>query len=174
MVTIHRLKKNGHCLKEINRLLPQLSASGNYTLLDRKRLKQRWLNPDFHIFVVSDKTHQNPEKLIGLCTIFFQWNLGHCISEIHDVVVDKPHRGRGFGDLMTARLKKEARTFAKRHKTDLKLYLTSRSKRRVANRMYHKHGFVLVAKAVGKWGTNLYKIAITAHGTIKKPAPSKN
>ena len=95
-----------------------------------------------------------------MASIFFQKNLGRWIAEIHDVVVDKEYRGRGLGEKITLVLIEDARRFAKVKKAQIKLYLTSRPSRVVANKLYEKLGFELVAEACGEHGTNLYKMTI--------------
>lgn len=56
-----------------------------------------------------------------MATIFFQRTLSGWIAEIHDVVVDKNHRGKGVGEQLMRKLLETAEEFAKEHKQDIKV-----------------------------------------------------
>lgn len=98
--------------------------------------------------------------MVGMATIFFQRNIARYIAEVHDVVVDECYRGKGIGDALVRHTLACAHAFAQEHGEKIKLYLTSRPSRVAANALYRNLGFVLVARADGDWGTNLYKIMI--------------
>lgn len=162
MIKINRVKPKDahHALAAINLLLPQLSPSGKATTLTLKELKECLYNKNFYLFVAEDTSESHILVILGMGSIFFQRNTGGWIAEIHDVVVDKNERDRGFGSKINTRLIKEAENFSRLHQKPIKLYLTSRPSRVIANKMYIKQGFVLVAKAKDEWGTNLYKMVI--------------
>ena len=160
MLIIRLLEKHEPCVAGINRLLPQLSASGNVELLTEEALKECFKNVNFNIFIAEDCGKTYPYTFVGMATIFFQRNLGRWIAEIHDVVVDKNYRQRGIGKELVKKLIEHTRSFAKEHDVKLKLYLTSRPSREVANQLYVGLQFTLVAQAQGVWGTNLYKMIL--------------
>ncbi|OGZ30519.1 MAG: hypothetical protein A3J00_03510 [Candidatus Niyogibacteria bacterium RIFCSPLOWO2_02_FULL_45_13] len=145
----------------INRLLPQLHPSGNGDKISETEFVDCLLNGNFHLFVAVDDSKKYPDSFAAMASIFFQRNLGRWIAEIHDVVVDKEYRGRGLGEKITLALIEDAKRFAKVKNAKIKLYLTSRPSRVVANKLYEKLGFELVAEARGEQGTNLYKMMIT-------------
>lgn len=147
-------------LGAINRLRPQLSPSKKVKPLALEELGECLQDKNFHLFVAEDMLKDQMSSLLGMGSIFFQKNLGSWIAEIHDIVVDKKERDKGFGKKIVARLIEEAKEFASSKKGPIKLYLTSRPNRVKANNLYIKLGFVLVAKATGKQGTNLYKMVI--------------
>ncbi len=120
-------------------------------------------NPNFHLFVAVDDQSKFPENYLGMGSIFFQRNLARWIAEIHDVVVDEPQRGKHIGEHITRALIATAQRFANERGQKIKLFLTSRPSRVAANALYQKLGFVLVARSVGVWGTNLYKMNIVPH-----------
>lgn len=144
----------------INRLLPQLHPSGEGERIGPEDLALCLMDKNQHIFVAFDDSKKYPENFAAMGSIFFKRNLGRWIAEIHDVVVDGEYRGQGLGEKITVTLIEDARKFAKEKGVKIKLYLTSRPSRTAANNLYQKLGFVLVAKAEGEWGTNLYKMPI--------------
>ncbi|MEK7567144.1 MAG: GNAT family N-acetyltransferase [Patescibacteria group bacterium] len=145
-------------LEEINHLLPQLNPSAKTEPMTARTLKLCFSNPNFLLFIADDWA---VKRIAGIGSIFFQRNIGREIAEIHDVVVDQSYRGQGTGEKIVRALVEDAKTFCKDMGIPkLKLYLTSRPERTGANKLYQKLGFVLVAKAEGEWGTNLYKIII--------------
>ncbi|QQG44959.1 MAG: GNAT family N-acetyltransferase [Candidatus Sungiibacteriota bacterium] len=154
-------------LATINRLLPQLSPSGKAVPLTIEELNECLGNQNFYLFVARETSGGGEQLLLGMGSIFFQRNLGRWIAEIHDIVVDKDHRGQGIGEIIVRHLIENARGFAREHRLPVKLYydhlflgLTSRPSRVEANKLYLKLGFVQVAEAKGEWGTNLYKMMI--------------
>lgn len=152
-------------LEGINALLAQLPKDSKLSLEELSEC----LNQNFALFIAVQAVDEHfnpwqsvPEDYLGMATIFFQKNLSGWIGEIHDVVVDKNHRGRGIGKRLVRKLLETAEEFARKHRQDVKLYLTSRPERTSANRLYRKLGFHLVACANGKSGTNLYKMVVLA------------
>lgn len=163
MLKITRLTLQTVDLQGINKLLTQQSPGAVNREITAEELVECLSNPLFYLFVVEDD-QQNSKNYLGMASIFFQRNLARWIAEIHDVVVDSSHRGQGLGKLLTNELMNCALEFAINRKTKIKLYLTSRPSRLEANALYSKLGFVLVAKANGDWGTNLYKLIVEPSG----------
>lgn len=144
---------------EINRLLPQLFSSGKGHPAHFDDIDQALGNRNFSLFV-AEHPH-DPGRVIGMAIILFQWKLSGWEGYIHDVVVDKPHRREGIGDALTEKLLKTAQEFSRKQQKAMTLFLTSKPEREAANTMYLKHGFELVARAVGENGRNLYQKTIT-------------
>jgi GNAT superfamily N-acetyltransferase len=143
---------------QINWLLGQQSPSER--VIEASELQTLLDNPLFYLFVVQD----HDRKYIGVATMFFQRSLTRWIAEIHDVVVDENFRGQGFGKQLTSKAMETALEFSVLHGVNIKLFLTSRPSRVAANKLYQKLGFVLVSKAHGPWGTNLYKRLVEPTG----------
>ena len=90
---------------------------------------------------------------IGMASIHFRQTLIRKVGIIEDVVTDKNYRGKGIGRKLTEMLIEEA----KKRRAEY-IELTSNPKRKAAIALYKKLGFKLIAKAVGKNGTNLYRL----------------
>lgn len=150
--------------KKINELFAQQTPEKTQGIINEKELREVLSNPLLHIFVVFDSNENGRENYLGMATIFFQKNLAKWIAEIHDVVVNEEHRGRGVGKTLINKILEDAREFCKIRNVKLNLYLTCRPSRVAANSLYLKLGFVQVAKAHGEWGTNLYKIIVEPQG----------
>lgn len=142
-------------LNDINLLLEEQSP-GARDNVSVDEIRQILSDPTFYLFVARDG-----EKIAGMASFFVRRNLARWMAEIHDVVVSQEYRGQGLGKQLTLALLAELRKIAHQEGTKIKLYLTSRPSREVANLMYRKLGFTLVAEASGEWGTNLFKMIIT-------------
>jgi ribosomal protein S18 acetylase RimI-like enzyme len=142
-------------LHDINGLLAQLSEKAKRR--SRGDLKRIVEGTDM-IMVVA----MVGKLTIGMASIYFRETLTKKVGVIEDVVVDRKYRGKGIGQKLTEMLIEEA----KRRNTNRVEYpryyleLTSKPKRKAANALYKKFGFKLAAKAVGKNGTNLYRLSI--------------
>jgi ribosomal protein S18 acetylase RimI-like enzyme len=165
MIEIRRIKQNSDfSVGGINNLLAQQSPGETERTLQAEDLGNLVLcNSLFHLLVAVLKD-ESGERYVGMGTIFFQCNLARWIAEIHDVVVDENFRGLHLGEKIIKSLLDVALQFSKSRNIKIKLFLTSRPSRVAANALYQKLGFVLVAKAEGDWGTNLYKIIVEPTG----------
>lgn len=155
---IKRITETDFSEADVNHLLAQQSPGVRH--IDAKDLQEALSNPHFYFLAALNDNC----AYMGMATIFFQRNLARWIAEIHDVVVDEQYRGMGIGKDLTIATMNTALLFAIERNVSLKLFLTSRPSRVVANNLYRKLGFVLVAKATGPWGTNLYKIIVEPSG----------
>lgn len=153
----------------INELLAQQTPAKTQRIINKKELQEVLSDPLFYMFVAVDSNETESENYLGMATIFFRKNLARWIAEIHDVVVDEQSRGRGIGKLIINNILETARGFCKERNIKLILYLTCRPSRTAANSLYARLGFVLVAKAHGEWGTNLYKIIVDPQGLRRLP-----
>ena len=153
MIKIKVLKKDlSECVDRLNDLLKQLSA--RIAPLTEKEFSKFAKNNDFYIFGAFDGN-----ELVGIASIAFFTTLSGLRAEIHDVVVDEKHRGRGISTLLVQKLLDTARDFVKKNNKKLKVSLTSKSRRKAANRLYVKLGFKLLASAING-GTNYYRLEI--------------
>lgn len=163
MIYIYRLEVvNKNIFEMINNLMTQLSAFKT-TKISQENIESCLKNKNFYLLIVVDTEYPNPIKcgIVGIGSIFFQQNLTGWIGEIHDIVVDEKYRGRGIGKFIVENLLTEARNFAKNTNVEIKLYLTSRPERTVANALYLKLGFNIMASSTSETGTNLFKKLIT-------------
>jgi len=158
MLEIKRLFVANSSYKAINRLLPHLSLTAPPITLEE--LHQGLRQSNFYLFVAEDDTKGHDENLVGMALIYFIWRPEGWTGSIHCVVVDEEYRGQHIGQILIEKLIQTAKEFAQTIQKKFKVYLTSRPSRVVANSMYQKLGFRLVAKADDEWGTNLYKIVI--------------
>lgn len=147
-------------IRAINKLVAQ-QTPGKEDLITLNDLDIALANPNFHLFVAIS---EDAKEYYGMASLFLQRNLVRWMGEVHDVVVDEAHRGKGIGLALNEELLTFALEFAKKEKASIKLYLTSRPSRVAANELYKKLGYVLVATANGEWGTNLYKIIVEPNG----------
>ncbi len=159
MINISRIEK-ADFIEGINRLLPQLTPSNKKYIITKSELQEALRNPNFYLLIAEDSSQKYPKNFVGMGSIFFQRNLGRWIAEIHDIVVDENYRKRGVGTKIVVELVNVAKVFVRQKKNKVKLYLTSRPSRVEANKLYLRIGFVQVAQAAGKWGTNLYKMIV--------------
>ncbi|MEK9152717.1 MAG: GNAT family N-acetyltransferase [Patescibacteria group bacterium] len=165
MIAIKRILPGVHInLGEVNRLLGQQSPGNPNRNINPDELNGVLCDPLYVMLAAVDADMAGHEHWRGMATIFFQRNLTRWMAEIHDVVVDEPFRGQGIGERLTCELMDIALEFCQKRNIKLKLSLISRPSRKAANGLYVKLGFVLVAKADGEWGTNLYKIIVEPHG----------
>lgn len=155
---IKRITETDFSEADVNHLLAQQSPGVRH--IDAKDLQEALSNPHFYFLAALNDNCD----YMGMATIFFQRNLARWIAEVHDVVVDEQYRGMGIGKDLTIATMNTALLFAIERNVSLKLFLTSRPSRVVANNLYRKLGFVLVAEATGQWGTNLYKIIVEPSG----------
>jgi len=139
-MNIEKIKKVSDTdLPNINKLLPQLSASAQN--LDHATLTNIIESDSSHVLIAREN-----EEIFGMLTlIVFQIPTG-VRDWIEDVVVSENARGKGVGRLLiegAIRLAKENNA-----KT---IELTSRPTREAANRLYQKIGFQ-------QRETNVYRI----------------
>lgn len=131
---------------DINRLLIQLSEkTGRKSKEDVKGILEQ---QNAVIFVIFDE-----KIIIGVAGIHFRKPLMRTVGTIEDVVVLRKFRNKGFGRKLIELLIEEAK-----ERGAVYVELTSKPNRKEANAMYESMGFKLVAEAVGKDGTNLYRL----------------
>jgi len=158
MIEIKRLTEDdANYFGAVNRLLKQLSEKAPE--ISKSDLRYAAMQTHTYLFLAIDTEKSGDDSVVGMALIFFSWRPEGWLGEIHSVVVDSAYRGRGIGNMLTQELLKTAQDRAKEMKRPIALYLTSNPKREAANKMYQKHGFELVAAAIGH-GTNLYKLVI--------------
>lgn len=130
MVTFRKLAKaDKKSLREINRLLPQLSSAA-------KRLSSGDLKK-----ILSDKNNvflllRNEEKVVGMGVAVFVRTPRGLRVRAEDVIIDRPYRRKGLGSLLVRRLVYEA----KKRKA-LWIEFTSRKDRVETAIFYKKLGF---------------------------------
>jgi len=127
-------------LTNINKLLPQLSASAQS--LDHATLTNIIESDCSHVLIAREN-----EEIFGMLTlVVFQIPTG-VRAWIEDVVVSENARGKGVGRLLI----EEAIRLAKENNAKT-IDLTSRPTREAANRLYQKIGFQ-------QRETNVYRIS---------------
>ena len=160
MISIGSLwKHNGWHIAAVNRLLQILSPKKPKTV-DFHGLSDCFANPHFKIYTAEDGLASRPNRVVGMATLFFQRIPSGWIAEIHDVARDENYHGQGIGEKLLTAMLNDVRAHAKKYQSPVKLSLTSRPAREPANDLYLKMGFRIVAQAVGKDGTNLYRMDI--------------
>jgi len=128
-------------LKDINKLLPQLSSSvrplslGNLSRIVKERNNS--------LFVFREKG-----IIIGMSTLVFIRTPTGLRARVEDVVVDEKYRGKGLGENLVRRLISEAKRKKARY-----LDLTTSPNRKAANKLYEKLGFK-------KRDTNVYRMLL--------------
>ncbi|MDP3710775.1 MAG: GNAT family N-acetyltransferase [bacterium] len=157
MIGIHQLVDISFS-GEINNLLKELSP--NAEPITEHDLKRCLENHFFFLFIATDSDKEYPKDLVGMATVFFTWKCSGWLAEVHDIVVTPTYRGRHIGDMLMKKLLEVAKAFAEQEAKKITVSLTSKPHRIAANLMYQQHGFELVAQAVGKNGTNLYKLVM--------------
>lgn len=123
------VKVDKKSMREINRLLPQLSPSA-------KRLSYG----DFKK-IVSNKSNvflalRDGEKIIGMGVVVFIHTPRGLRARAEDVIIDRPYRRKGLGSLLVRRLVAEAK-----RRGALWIELTSRQDRMETKKFYQKLGF---------------------------------
>ena len=130
-------------LADINNLLKQLRSSVDEQVGTLDELEGLVKNGHAVVMVVKDGP-----RIVGMGTLFILANVGLKSGDIEDVVVDEVYRRQGLGKGIMSALVNAARD------NDLKqLYLTSRSSRVTANKLYPKLGFELRE-------TNVYRLKL--------------
>lgn len=130
MATFRKLiKADKKSLREINRLLPQLSSSA-------KRLSSGDLKK-----VLSDKNNiflflYDGEQVVGMGLVVFIHTPRGPRARIEDVVIDRPYRRKGFGSMLVCRL-----VFEAKKRKALWIEFTSRKDRVETEIFYKKLGF---------------------------------
>ena len=129
-------------IQSIGQLIPQLSSSAAIpTTNDLESL----VASSSAILLVARDPNRN-DRIVGTLTlVLFRIPTG-VRAWIEDVVVDKPARRRGVGELLCRAAIERARAAGARN-----VDLTSRSERKAANRLYRRLGFSLRE-------TNLYRL----------------
>ncbi|MBI4457839.1 GNAT family N-acetyltransferase, partial [Candidatus Uhrbacteria bacterium] len=158
MAAIKRVTPNVHLNDgEVNRLLAQLSPDNPGLRIEIDELNGLLCDPLCAMLAAVDTCVCGRERWRGMAMIFFQRKPSGWLAEIHDVVVDESFRRRGVGEGLVRELMEVALEFSQTRNAKVTLTLTSKPSRGAANPLYLKLGFVLVAKAEGESGTNLYK-----------------
>lgn len=143
----------------VNKLLTQLTDSRP---LSRKEFTSAITNLyTSWLLAAKNISRQKPDDLVGMGLIIFMWRPEGYLAEIHSLVVDEEYREQGIGGKLIEKLLEVAKERAKYLGQKIPIYLTSRPSRRVANKLYQRHNFRLIAKARGEDGTNLYKVVIS-------------
>lgn len=130
-------------LEEINSLLPQLRSDPARHRGTLEEL-ERFVRDDHAVMFVA----KDGDSIVGLASLFIIYNLAEVSGDIEDVVIDEKYRGQGLGERLVRALIEEARA-----RGLYELYLTSRSSRVAANKLYEKIGFE-------KRGTNVYRLKL--------------
>lgn len=91
--------------------------------------------------------------IVGMASIYFRQTLMGKFGIIEDVVVSESYLGKGIGDKLIRALIEEAKKRGVKY-----IELTCNPRRIAAKKLYQKHGFKLVAAAVGEDGTNYYRL----------------
>ncbi len=126
-------------LRDINRFLPQLSASGRkLSLADFKKIVK---DRNTLLLVVKNK-----EAVVGMGTVVFILTPVGLRARMEDVVIDKKYRKRGLGTKLIRKLIGEARRRKARW-----IEFTSRTDRIITNRFYRRLNFK-------KRDTNVYRL----------------
>ena len=163
MIEIKELSRNeiaGKCIEGLNRLFVALAQGQTPHRINIEDLVDTVRNPLFYIFVAYDADKEYPENFAGMASILFQRTLTHWIGELHDIAVEPSYHGRGLGFSLLLKQVQKAEELVRNTKMTVVLSLTSRPSRKSANKLYPKLGFVRVARAYGKEGTNLYRKVI--------------
>lgn len=135
-------KSNPKLLRDLNRLIPQLSTSA--TVLSAEELQSILDHQAITMFVAIDGSDDG-ERVVGLLTlVVFPLPTG-TRAWIEDVVVDQELRGQGVGDALNRAAIDRALTLGAKT-----VDLTSRPSREAANRLYQRIGFE-------KRQTNVYR-----------------
>ena len=131
-----------HTVRDINGLLGQLT-SRTEAKIDHRKLALA-LKSDMRMMVA-----RHGSTVVGMGIICRVPRLTCKECEIHDVVVDSFHRGKGIAGEILSQLIAEGRS---RYSAD-QINLTSRPDRSEANRLYKNRGFVLRE-------TNCYRLTL--------------
>ena len=129
-------------VESIGQLIPQLSSSAAIPTTEEL---EALVASDSAILLVARDPNQNDRIAGTLTLVLFRIPTG-VRAWIEDVVVDKPARRRGVGELLCRAAIERARSAGARN-----VDLTSRSERKAANRLYRRLGFSLRE-------TNLYRL----------------
>ncbi len=128
-------------------------------LIDRAAFGATLGNADAALFVAIDDAKTEDGRVVGAGMAMLFWKPTGWQAEIHDVVVRESHRGQGIGRKIVEALIGWTKERAKQKNIKIAIRLTSRPKRIVANELYKKIGFTLLAGATEN-GTNLYELKI--------------
>jgi len=147
MKIIRLRKANKKSLKDINRLLAELSPESVQITLSflNKLIKDKKV----FLLVAIDNNH-----IIGMASLITAMSPTNIFGLIEDVVVDEKYRGKGLGRMLVERLIKQG----KRQKL-AQLKLTSKKDRVAANNLYKKLGFVLKE-------TNSYRLKLRQQSAL--------
>ena len=154
-ITISELPslRDVNIIDDIVDLLDELTF--NTMTFEKGDLRRTFENPNFVLFVA-----RCGHKVVGMGTVFYIDKFSGLSAEIHDIVLQKNYREQGIGKKIIEALVENVQNHSRRTQKNINLSLTSRPSREVANSLYIKLGFRLAARAVGKKGTNLYKMDI--------------
>ena len=136
MIKIQPLKKSTAAIaRDLNALMPQLSASGAAAAprISPAILRRLLANKNLYIALVLDG-----KKVVGTGAIVFMTTLLSKSAIIEDVIIDSGYRGRGLGEKLMRHLLEIAK--AKKVAT---VDLTSKPARVAANKLYQKLAFEL-------------------------------
>jgi ribosomal protein S18 acetylase RimI-like enzyme len=117
----------------IGLLLPQLSSFA--TLPSRPEMGDILASPHNSLFIARDP--ERNDDIVGIAVLVMYRTPTGLHAWIHDVVVDKDSRGKGFGAALTQACIQYADR-AGAHGVNL----TSRPARQAANRLYQRMGFI--------------------------------
>lgn len=173
ILAIHR--GDDRFIPTLNRILPQLSPGVEPIDYDHWYEMTNESGPGGHqvIYVIKNLEicDYHDENFIGTATVVMIPLPTGWIAEIHDVIVDEPFQQKGFGRILTQHIFGYIQTMANKFRKVIRVSLTSRPERKLANAMYVNHGFELMAMAVAKTdpstgeikyeGTNLYRKVFT-------------
>ncbi len=133
-------------MEALDLLLPQLSGSD--TQLDQKAVAQKINASNCHFFTAKDTESTEP-IVIGTVSLITLPLLTGITARIEDLVVDKPHRGRGIGKALVHEAIKQA---SRLHASFVDL--TSHPSRGQANQLYRGMGFL-------QRDTNIYRYTLS-------------
>ena len=133
MITITQLKEvSTETLQDINQLLPQLRTDSSEHRGSLSDLREIVGNTENIITLVA----KDDSRIVGMAALYVIVKVGQRIGHIDEVIVDAKYRGQGLGEKLVAGLIAAARS-----KKVTELFLTSRSERVAAIKLYQKLGF---------------------------------
>jgi len=144
--------------QEVDYLYEQLSPGKNRHL-SQENISNFQSHFKFFGAKELDESLGNAGKIVSIATLALVYTGEKCFGQVHEVVTDEHHRGKQFGRSMS--LAEEVMLYIADYAKKIGLaYLeiTSKPSREVADKLYRKVGYKLVAQAVDDTGVNLYSL----------------
>lgn len=144
-------------LLSINKLRKELAKESKnpkkrLSNISRQKLIDLTKQDNLRLVVARDITRdrRSQESVAGMGTVYWEVLLSGVTAHIEDIAVDSAYQGQGIGKKIMKELLRVAKLF-----NASEVDLTSNPKRKVANILYPKLGFVLLNKE-----TNLYSLKL--------------